>query len=72
MGAVTRFRTDEDGHWVAELDCGCSRHVRHDPPWQLRAWVTSEEGRRAHLGMHLVCACEEAAGRAPRPSPRQS
>ena len=33
------FHQDEDGHWVAELSCGHTQHLRHQPPWQNRAWV---------------------------------
>ena len=29
---VTGFHQDEEGHWVAELECGHNQHVRHDPP----------------------------------------
>jgi hypothetical protein len=44
------------------LDCGHTQHVRHDPPWQNRSWVMSEEGRKAHLGVGLECKrCEEAS-----------
>jgi hypothetical protein len=30
--------------------------VRHDPPWQLREWVTTAEGRSAWIGRTLGCA----------------
>lgn len=33
---IIGFHTDKEGHWVAKLGCGHNRHVRHDPPWQLR------------------------------------
>ena len=36
------FHQDEEEHWVAELECGHGQHVRHDPPWQVRTWVTTE------------------------------
>jgi tellurite methyltransferase len=55
MPAVTGFHQDDDGHWVAELACGHTQHVRHRPPWETRAWVTSEEGRAGHLGLDLAC-----------------
>ena len=59
---VVGFRQDEEGHWVAELECGHTQHVRHDPPWQVRPWVVTEEGREAHLGMELDCRlCSEEA-----------
>ena len=31
--AVIGFETDDEGHWVARLECGHGQHVRHDPPW---------------------------------------
>ena len=52
---VVGFRRDEEGHWVAELECGHSQHVRHDPPWQNRPWVLSAEGRARFLGTALEC-----------------
>lgn len=53
--AITGFHQDEAGHWVADLACGHSQHVRHDPPWQVREWVVKEATRREHLGMPLEC-----------------
>jgi hypothetical protein len=56
---ISGFHLDEAGDWVAELACGHNQHVRHDPPWQLRDWVTTAEGRRQHLGHVLECVkCE--------------
>ena len=52
---ITGFHQDDEGHWVAELACGHGQHVRHDPPWQLRPWVTTAEGRRGFLGVELEC-----------------
>ena len=53
--AVVGFHQDEELHWVAQLACGHSQHVRHDPPWQNRPWVTTPEGREAFLGQTLSC-----------------
>lgn len=53
---ITGFRQDDEQHWVAELECGHSQHVRHDPPWQVREWVLAESTRREHLGTVLNCA----------------
>ena len=55
------FHRDQEGHWVADLGCGHTQHVRHDPPWQVREWVTTEEGRRSRLGMTLECLLCDAA-----------
>ena len=59
---IVGFHQDEERHWVAELECGHGQHVRHDPPWQQRPWVTTEEGRRGRLGVMLECRkCDGAA-----------
>src|SRR5262245_57094455 len=53
---IAALRQDADGHWVAELDCGHARHVRHEPPFSARAWTQTPEGRAARLGAPLECA----------------
>jgi ribosomal protein S18 acetylase RimI-like enzyme len=52
---ITGFRQDGEGAWIAELECGHARHVRHNPPWEDRSWVRSEEGRQSRLGEVLEC-----------------
>lgn len=52
---VVGYHQDEEGHWVADLDCGHGQHVRHDPPMQLRPWVLTAEGRASFLGSTLYC-----------------
>ncbi len=52
---ITEFQKDDAGHWAAMLDCGHTRHVRHDPPWQVRAWVLTEEGRKGFVGTVMEC-----------------
>lgn len=52
---IVGFHTDEEGHWVAELECGHGQHVRHDPPWRVRPWVTTAEGRAGRIGEMLSC-----------------
>ena len=54
--AITGFQQDERGDWVAMLECGHTQHVRHNPPWQVRAWVTSAASRQKFLGNMLNCA----------------
>jgi len=57
---IVGFHQDDEQHWVAELECGHSQHVRHDPPWQVREWVTTAEGRAGWLGRGLECRrCDE-------------
>lgn len=56
------FHADDEGQWVAELRCGHTVHMRHDPPWQNRPWVVTEQGRRAHLAAEVPCiACTKGA-----------
>ena len=53
--AIVGFHLDEENHWVADLTCGHTQHVRHDPPWQNRPWVLTEQGRNEKLGVMLEC-----------------
>jgi len=53
--SIIGFNKDEENDWVAQLECGHQQHVRHDPPWMLRPWVTTEEGRDSRLGNELDC-----------------
>jgi tellurite resistance-related uncharacterized protein len=56
---VVGWHTDDVGDWVAELSCLHGQHVRHQPPFRLTPWVTSEAGRHDHLGIDLDCpACD--------------
>lgn len=59
---IVGFHQDDERHWVAELACGHFQHVRHNPPWTLRPWVITEQGRRDALGERLNCKkCDEGA-----------
>jgi hypothetical protein len=53
--AIVGFDRDEEGHWVALLECGHRQHVRHAPPMQRREWVLTDEGRRSQIGTTLAC-----------------
>jgi len=53
--AITGYHQDEHGDWVAQLACGHNQHVRHNPPWSNRLWVTTAERRQAMIGHKLVC-----------------
>jgi hypothetical protein len=61
---IASFRQDEVGDWIAELACGHRQHVRHRPPFQLRPWVVSAEGRAAMIGAPLECRACDGAGAA--------
>jgi hypothetical protein len=46
---------------VAELECGHTQHLRHTPPWQVRLWVLTSEGRASRIGTRLPCRkCSDA------------
>jgi tellurite resistance-related uncharacterized protein len=55
---IVGFRPDEaeaPGSWVALLACGHGQHIRHRPPFQDAAWVTTPQGREDKLGTRLQC-----------------
>jgi hypothetical protein len=57
---IVKFEQDEVGDWVADLECGHTQHVRHQPPFQMRPWATTPAGRRSRLGVELDCiTCDE-------------
>lgn len=53
--AIISYLKDDENHWVAKLACGHQQHVRHKPPWVVRPWVVTEEGRESMLGYELNC-----------------
>ena len=53
--SIIGFHRDDEQHWVAELECGHDQHVRHQPPFINRPWVTTPEGRASRLGEKLDC-----------------
>ncbi|TWU32473.1 hypothetical protein Poly41_54510 [Novipirellula artificiosorum] len=61
---IVGYHRDDDAHWVARLACGHNQHVRHDPPWMNRTWVTTAVGRGAMIGYLLDCKkCDEHAAK---------
>ena len=52
---IIDFRLDDEGDWVAILDCGHPQHVRHRPPFVSRPWVQTAAGRNGQLGAVLEC-----------------
>src|SRR5271154_5199033 len=52
---IVGFHRDPQSDWVAKLECGHQQHVRQNPPYTERHWVTTAEGRQAHLGHELQC-----------------
>lgn len=61
---IVGFSQDDEQQWVATLDCGHQQHMRHRPPFERRAWVTTPEGRASRLGVTVDCArCDETASK---------
>ena len=59
---IVGYHKDAEDHWVAELACRHNQHVRHQPPWFNRPWVTTPEGRDSMLGFRLNCKkCDQGA-----------
>jgi hypothetical protein len=57
---IVGYHQDEERHWVAELECGHNQHLRHDPPWTVRPWVITPQGRDSRLNTVLNCRkCDE-------------
>jgi hypothetical protein len=57
---ISGFHQDDGGAWVAELSCGHSQHIRHNPPFQLAPWVLDEAGRAGRVGGAIECRlCEQ-------------
>ena len=64
---IAGFHQDSESHWIAELECGHTLHVRHEPPWQVRPWVLTAEGRAAMVGTSLDCSRCGMEGRSGEP-----
>lgn len=61
LRTIVGFHADDAGDWVARLDCFHTVHVRHNPPFQVRPWVTDDAARAERLGTELECLrCERA------------
>ena len=52
---IIGYHQDEVGDWVADLECGHTQHIRHNPPLSFRPWVLTPEGRAQYLGYELNC-----------------
>ena len=59
--AIIEFRQDDAGAWAARLSCLHGQHIRHNPPFQVAAWVLDEGARHARIGSDLECPlCDRA------------
>jgi len=52
---IVAFAIDAHGDWTAALSCGHRQHVRHKPPFMVREWITTAQGRDGMLGSLLDC-----------------
>jgi Protein of unknown function (DUF3565) len=52
---IIALHQDDQGDWVVDLECGHAQHVRHQPPWVERLWVTTPDGRQNRLGSPVDC-----------------
>lgn len=52
---ISGFVRDEEGDWVALLECHHRQHVRHLPPLRPNAWVLDDAAREARIGSTLGC-----------------
>ncbi len=59
---IAGFQQDDAGDWVAQLACGHRQHVRHNPPWQMRPWVTNGAERAARVGAPIDCPLCDGEG----------
>lgn len=58
---IEGFHQDHDDAWVAELSCLHGQHVRHQPPFVDRPWVTTAAGRASRVGTAIECPlCDRA------------
>ncbi len=57
---------DDAGEWIARLDCGHRRHLRHRPPLSSMPWLLDEAERNARIGQSIECGrcaqCEPPDG----------
>jgi hypothetical protein len=61
---IVGYHLDEEGVWVARLQCRHQQHIRHNPPLVSRPWVLTPEGREQFIGFELECKkCDEGAPR---------
>ncbi|WP_114325865.1 DUF3565 domain-containing protein [Candidatus Colwellia aromaticivorans] len=53
--SITGYHKDDENDWVAELLCGHFQHIRNNPPFINRPWVTTQVGRCSMIGYELNC-----------------
>ncbi|WP_449429821.1 DUF3565 domain-containing protein [Pseudomonas putida] len=62
ISRIIGFHQDDEGHWVVDLSCGHTQHLRHQPPWQARPWVLDADQRQQRIGQAFACGwCAQGA-----------
>lgn len=52
---IVGFAADAAADWIASLDCGHRRHIRHRPPLSEYPWVVDPDGRASRVGAQIEC-----------------
>ena len=52
---ITGFHLDRFQEWNADLECGHSVEMRHNPPYQECKWIGTSKGRQKHIGATREC-----------------
>lgn len=53
--SILGFTADAAGDWIARLDCGHRRHIRHRPPLSEYPWIMDAAVRAARIGAPIEC-----------------
>lgn len=65
---IVAYHKEDEDPWVAQLVGWHFQHVRRDPAWTNRTWVTDQEGRDSMRGFELNCKkSEQGAERGHKP-----
>ena len=52
---ITGFHLDRFQEWNADLECGHTVEMRHNPPYQECKWIGTAKGRQEHIGDTQEC-----------------
>ena len=54
---IAGFHLDRFQEWNADLECGHTVEMRHNPPYQECKWIGTAKGRQEHIGDTRECVC---------------
>lgn len=52
---IAGFHLDRFQEWNADLECGHTVEMRHNPPYQECKWIGTAKGRQEHIGDTREC-----------------